>query len=195
MDALEPLALSTRDDALKWVKAIVIHTIYKFNLKLSEREDLIAEGYLMFCICLENYTSCRKNSFKAYVETRIRGAVLDYVRRETRRSIPGVVYLLSQLESDGLQLTASQRDSCPENRALLRSLWRRLHADLDKIEPEDRQIFVEFTVNGKTCSEIAAECSRKTASFASKRIKKVREELRQSATSEQVQIMLGTFQH
>lgn len=66
---------------VKWIKIVVMRTLKEKNLTRLDVNTLISAGMLGYCQCLQRFDPSRNVKFKTYAEYRIKGAVLDEVRK------------------------------------------------------------------------------------------------------------------
>lgn len=66
---------------VKWIKIVVIRTLREKNLTRLDVNTLISAGMLGYSQCLKRFDPGRGVKFKTYAEYRIKGAVLDEVRK------------------------------------------------------------------------------------------------------------------
>jgi RNA polymerase sigma factor for flagellar operon FliA len=91
-----PPSAAERDDLILMYLPFVKYIAYKVNMKLSwkiPREDLINAGVIGLMDALNKYDSKKNTQFKTYAEFKIRGAMLDDLRRLD--SIPRSIRLKS----------------------------------------------------------------------------------------------------
>ena len=70
-----------RPEILKWVRIVVLKTVREKRLTHLDVDELISCGFFGYSQCLKRYDPARGVKFKTYAEHRIRGAVLDEVRK------------------------------------------------------------------------------------------------------------------
>jgi RNA polymerase sigma factor (sigma-70 family) len=66
---------------IKWIKIVVLRTLREKNLTRLDVSTLISAGMLGYSQCLRRFDPARGVKFKTYAEYRIKGAVLDEVRK------------------------------------------------------------------------------------------------------------------
>lgn len=70
-----------RNEILRWVKIVVLKTMKEKRLTHLDSEILISAGLLGYSQSLRRFDKSRGVKFKTYAEHRIKGAVLDEVRK------------------------------------------------------------------------------------------------------------------
>lgn len=70
-----------RSEIVKWIRIVVFRTVKGKGLINLDIDNLISAGYLGYAQALKNYDERKKVKFKTFAEYRIKGAVLDEVRR------------------------------------------------------------------------------------------------------------------
>jgi len=68
-------------EILKWIRIVVMRTLREKNLTRLDTSQLISAGMLGYCQCIKRFDPNRGVKFKTYAEYRIKGAVLDEVRK------------------------------------------------------------------------------------------------------------------
>lgn len=66
---------------LQWIKIVVLRTIKEKRLYKLDLNELISAGFEGYAQCLSRFDPTRGVKFKTYANHRIRGAVLDEVRK------------------------------------------------------------------------------------------------------------------
>lgn len=69
------------DEIIKWVKIVVHRTMREKNLLHLDAETLVSAGLLGYSQARSRFDSTRGVKFKTFAEYRIKGAVLDEVRK------------------------------------------------------------------------------------------------------------------
>ncbi len=69
------------DEILKWVKIVVLRTMREKSLMHLDADILISAGLLGYSQARQRFDSSRGVKFKTFAEYRIKGAVLDEVRK------------------------------------------------------------------------------------------------------------------
>jgi RNA polymerase sigma factor (sigma-70 family) len=68
-------------EIVRWIKIVVLRTVKEKNLTRLDTSTLISAGMLGYVQCLRRFDPERKVKFKTFAEYRIKGAVLDEVRK------------------------------------------------------------------------------------------------------------------
>jgi len=68
-------------EIVRWIKIVVLRTLKEKNLTKLDINTLISAGMLGYVQCLKRFDPNRGVKFKTYAEYRIKGAVLDEVRK------------------------------------------------------------------------------------------------------------------
>jgi RNA polymerase sigma factor (sigma-70 family) len=68
-------------DIVRWIKIVVLRTLKEKNLTRLDTQVLISAGMLGYSQSLTRFDPTRNVKFKTFAEYRIRGAVLDEVRK------------------------------------------------------------------------------------------------------------------
>lgn len=96
-----------RPEILRWVKIVVLRTIREKRLSHLDVDELISCGLYGYAQCLKRFDPNRGVKFKTYAEYRIKGAVLDEVRKiigdercKTKRPRQSYDYDLSLVDDD-----------------------------------------------------------------------------------------------
>lgn len=71
-----------RPEIVRWIKIVVLKTVRDRGLIYLEVDNLLSAGYLGYSQALNRFNPALNIKFKTFAEYRIRGAVLDEVRRE-----------------------------------------------------------------------------------------------------------------
>ena len=66
---------------VKWIKIVVMRTLREKGLTRLDISTLISAGMLGYSQCLKRFDPGRGVKFKTFAEYRIKGAVLDEVRK------------------------------------------------------------------------------------------------------------------
>lgn len=92
---------------IRWIKIVVMKTLKEKNLMRLDVNTLISAGMLGYSQSLRRFDPKRQVKFKTFAEHRIKGAVLDEVRKmigdercKTKRPI-SVEYDFTQMSDDG----------------------------------------------------------------------------------------------
>jgi len=137
-----------------------------------QREDLIAAGMLGLTEAALRYDETRTEPFLSFAEQRIRGAVLDELRRgdllprRVRQLARKVNTAIRAVEATGETATdqtvadkfaaqQASRDIAPDEAAGHRQLLQRVRAALDKLEQRDVTILGLHYIEDMTYQEIA----------------------------------------
>jgi len=92
---------------LSWIRGIVRHVSIKYNLGYFNFDDLVSCACIAYCEAKKRFDDTRECTFHSYVFHRIRGAVLDEVRknigdkRNKGRPLNRVYFNLEDLEDNG----------------------------------------------------------------------------------------------
>jgi len=70
-----------KPEILKWVKILVWRTVREKNLAYLDFDVLLSAGYLGYTQSLKRFDPERNVKFKTFAEYRVKGAVLDEVRK------------------------------------------------------------------------------------------------------------------
>jgi RNA polymerase sigma factor (sigma-70 family) len=68
-------------EIVRWIKIVVLRTLKEKSLTRLDTSTLISAGMLGYAQCLKRFDPEYKVKFKTFAEHRIRGAVLDEVRK------------------------------------------------------------------------------------------------------------------
>lgn len=97
-----------RPEILRWVKIVVLRTVREKRLSHLDVDELISCGLYGYTQCLERFDPKRGVKFKTYAEYRIKGAVLDEVRKmigdercKNKRPRQSYDYDLSLIDDEG----------------------------------------------------------------------------------------------
>ena len=155
----------------RWVKIVVLKTLKDKNLQHLNQEALVSAGLYGYCQARLRYTPDKGAKFKTYAEYRIKGAVLDEVRKmigdERRKTKPMKRVYNYCLENSGdggsgAMIAESQYD--------LGRMWQHLKYSLSDKEIE----ILQYRIEGYTLKEIADkfDFSESKASSIMSKIKK-----------------------
>ncbi len=131
-----------------------------------EVDDLINDGVLGLMEALRRYDPQRRVGFTTYAGHRIRGAILDGLRR--RDPLPRAYRRLQKTESnhrvqflalDEALMVPDGEEGDPEALAVEADLRRQVWLGLATLHPRDRQVLVLRMVRGMTLREVAAHLS------------------------------------
>jgi len=70
-----------KPEIIRWVKIVVLRTLREKRLSHLDVDTLISAGYLGYTQSLNRFDPARNVKFKTFAEYRIKGAVLDEVRK------------------------------------------------------------------------------------------------------------------
>lgn len=68
-------------EIVRWIKIVVLRTLKEKNLTRLDTQMLISAGMLGYSQCLKRFDPTMNVKFKTFAEYRIKGAVLDEVRK------------------------------------------------------------------------------------------------------------------
>ncbi len=128
-----------------------------------EMDELINDGVLGLIAALRRYDPVRRVGFSTYAGWRIRGAMLDGLRRRDplprtyrrlQRTYPGNWVQFVPIE-EALMVPGGE-DEDPESAAVEADLRRRLWLQLAALPPRDRRVLVLRMVRAMPLREVAA---------------------------------------
>jgi len=155
-------------EIIKWVKVIVSRMIREKNLSHLDSEVLIAAGNFGYSQALTRYDPNREATFKTFAEYRIKGAVLDEVRK-----MIGDERCKGERPKQVEDRDMSDNSRCQE---LMES-----HYDIKKffnaipLEKKEREI-LKKRIDGLSLKEIGEECGF-TEARASQVLAHIKQEL------------------
>ncbi len=131
-----------------------------------EVDDLINDGVLGLMEALRRYDPQRRVGFTTYAGHRIRGAILDGLRRRDplprayrRRQKTEPNHRVQFLALDEALMVPDGEEGDPEALAVEADLRRQVWLGLAALPPRDRQVLVLRMVRGLTLREVAAHLS------------------------------------
>lgn len=68
-------------EIVRWIRIVVLRTLKEKNLTRLDHQTLISAGMFGYSQCLQRFDPGRNVKFKTFAEYRIKGAVLDEVRK------------------------------------------------------------------------------------------------------------------
>lgn len=80
------------DTHLEWVRSIVGTLIRRMDLPVTEFDELVSAGYLGLVEAADRFDASKGNRFEAFANLRVRGAILDAVRKNCDLSARGYRY-------------------------------------------------------------------------------------------------------
>jgi len=90
---------------VQWIKIVVLRTVKEKRLHKLDLNELMSAGFEGYAQCLTRFDPSRGVKFKTYANYRIRGAVLDEVRKligserlKNKRPIQSIDFDFSQIE-------------------------------------------------------------------------------------------------
>jgi RNA polymerase sigma factor (sigma-70 family) len=136
----------------RWVKIVVLKTLKDKNLSHLSHDILISAGLYGYTQARRRYSPDRGAKFKTYVEHRIRGAVLDEVRKligdERRKTpLPKKVYDYDFENVGDKNEQARMMDGAID----LKAMWKHIKYSLSDAEIK----ILHCRVEGLTLKEIA----------------------------------------
>jgi len=106
-----------KPEILKWVKIVVLRTVREKSFSALEVDNLLSAGYEGYTQSLKRFDPARGVKFKTFAEYRIKGAVLDEVRKligdercKTPRPTKVDDYDMTQIEQDHADDVGSKID-------------------------------------------------------------------------------------
>lgn len=178
MDAIYRLGFDSDVQLLGWIKAITARSAKKYVSSAIEFEELLSVALLAFSETLPAYDATRQASFRAYCAIRIRGAILDVIRKKFyRNNTPTERVSVEVLEFYGKEIASETRTA--EESLLHRERVVALNRHIKKLSNTQRQILIDYFVHEKSQQEIATRFKKQTRSFACKNIQKSCEKLKQ----------------
>jgi len=144
--------IEVQQEIYNWIKIVVFKTLKDKNISHLDNELLISAGLYGYTQARQRFDPTKGAKFKTYVEHRIRGAILDEVRKmigdERRKTpLPKKVYdyNFEQVGDD----SQSQRNT--EGHIDLKMMWSHVKYSLSDVEIK----LLQYRVEGHTFGEIA----------------------------------------
>lgn len=106
------------EDYREYVASLVMRLMRIMQLPYEHRDELTAAGYLGLVEAAERYDFSVGTDFKCYAFLRIRGAVIDCIRKYSQVSGAGYRYVKALQGAHELQVEATERDRNPTQTAL-----------------------------------------------------------------------------
>ncbi len=153
---------------IEFVRRIVLNVTRRYPAHI-DRDELIGEGLLRLVEARKRFDDTRGTQFDDYVTHRIRGAVLDWVRRndpvprqERRRAIQnGEILLPFVVSNEGeVDRAADTRENAAaliEQEEESKLQLERLHLALGQLSERERQVLSLRFVDGFKFEQIARE--------------------------------------
>lgn len=171
MDMLTKLEFDSEDRLLCWVACLVRRTLRKYPSVCSEFEDCYSIALLALCEAMRRYSPARHDTFKSYCALRIRGSIIDAVRREGCKKNQACSNIVFEAAQDSDDRLVSKIPS-PELQVAQHQVQRLLAAQVNLLSPTERKVLLDWYIHEKSQQEIAESFGMKTRSFTSKVLKK-----------------------
>ncbi len=154
-----------------------------------DQEDIISKTYLMLWeICLKQ-SKVQANAFKAYVYIRIKGTIIDELRKKKKiydRAIFYADYLSNILEENGYNA-----HNAPDLTNIIEQteLQELLREALEKLNPKEQTVITEFYLQEKKFCQIANENQGLSKSWVSKIHRQALKKLKNLISSAESQLV------
>jgi len=113
------------EESLAWIQQLARQIITRFELPGSELDELVAAGSLGFVEASERYDPDKGIPFKSFAQLRVRGSMIDALRRNADLSARGRRYAKALEAANDLNLTQSAGEQTKDARQnLARTLAR-----------------------------------------------------------------------
>lgn len=147
-----------------------------------ELEELYGEAVLALHHAARRFDPTREAQFATFAWIRMRGAMLDYLRRQSgRRRMPRAVFDERRPEfarNTEAEMREREEQRTPEERVAQQFARHHLRAAVDALPPREK-VVVQLRLGGKTCKDIGSD-REITRSWASRLEKKARQRVRRS---------------
>lgn len=132
---------------------LVFKLATSFKLPEAETMELIQEGMVGLLEAAESYDYKRKVAFSLFATYRIRGSMLDYLRKNHDK---GVVYLESEL-SEGFTLSEALESplASPTELAELQVLLEKVNQALERLPQKEQQVLKGLYIEDNTAQAMA----------------------------------------
>lgn len=132
---------------------LVFKIATSFRLAEAETLELIQEGMVGLLEAGETYDYTRQVAFSLFATYRIRGSMVDYLRRSSEK---GVLYLDSEITqgftlSDALPSLAAS----PTELAERKLLQEKVAQAMDRLPPKEQQVLQGMYLEDKTAQSVA----------------------------------------
>ena len=144
--------MEKQKEILRWVKIVVLKTLKDKRLSHLDHDVLIAAGFYGYSQALLRYNPDKGAKFKTYAEYRIKGAVLDEVRKmigDERRKTPKPI----QVSNYNIENHLEEHDPIKETEGKidLEVMLKKLKYSLSDKELK----ILQYRTEGHTLKEIA----------------------------------------
>jgi RNA polymerase sigma factor (sigma-70 family) len=157
---------------LKWAKGRAISICNRLRIAPSLRDDIISESYLAIQRAAHRYEHDRNPNFRAYLNSVIRCAVIDHLRKQQRYyrrhvslDLPSNIPEQSDSAVDIQELRPNEVKTSeligtenPESFLLRQESLSKLSNLIKQLPRRERVVVVEHYFNGRTLTEIGNEC-------------------------------------